>query len=222
MFNVEKKSIGDQILSYLRKKIIIGELEEGFHLNETNIARELSVSRGPVRQALIQLEIEKLVEKKQNGRTVVKKFEEKDIIDLYNSRILLESQAIKEMDLKLFNEQYDVFINFHNEMEESCRNDVLNPATDLSFHELIVKLSNNKILFQLWSSIQGITQTVINVTTEYFLLRQEEVIEEHFNIIKALKAGNKEKAIELLTDHLKESSNCYHNVINKLNKEEKI
>src|SRR5690625_2177086 len=102
MFTIEKRTMSNQVLFYLRKEIMLNKLREGHHLKETEIASQLNVSRGPVREALTQLEIENLVEKRSNGRTVVEKFERKDIENLYNARILLENAALADTDMETF------------------------------------------------------------------------------------------------------------------------
>eukprot|EP00130_Batrachochytrium_dendrobatidis_P008626 XP_006683501.1 hypothetical protein BATDEDRAFT_29002 [Batrachochytrium dendrobatidis JAM81] len=118
MINIEKKSVSDQVLSYLRKRIMLNEFKEGYHLKESQVAMKLNVSRGPVREAFAQLENENMVVKRSNGRTVVGEFNTKDIINLYTCRMLLENQALAEMDLEVFQQNVHRFYSYIEQMED--------------------------------------------------------------------------------------------------------
>lgn len=216
MVNIEKKSVSDQVLSYLRKQIMLHELKEGDHLIESQVAMELNVSRGPVREAFTQLENENMVVKRSNGRTVVEGFTTKDIINLYNCRIMLEKQALAEIDLEVFKKNVHLFYFYIEQMENSYNRGQNNIEADLSFHELLVKLSDNKTLYRLWTSLQGVIQTLIVITSEYLQLREQETIGEHLAIVKGLEHGELQNAKESLSLHLKNASEHYCNAVKQL------
>ncbi len=79
----------------LRESIVDGALPEGTPLVETQLAAELSVSRGPVRSALQVLQGEGLVETRANGRMVTVRFGPDDLDDLLSVRLELESSAVR-------------------------------------------------------------------------------------------------------------------------------
>lgn len=212
MFTLEKKSISDQILLHLRKEIMLKRLDVGFHLKETEISERLKVSRGPVREALTQLEKENLVEKRLNGRTVVGSFEQRDIENLYNARILLEKAALAETDMETFNKNLDRFNDYIKSMEDA---DGKNEA-DLAFHQLIIKMPDNKTLEQLWTSLNGIVVTLLEITNEYLSIRQQAAIHEHEAIIENMKQGKVKEAQQALEDHLTGAAKHYMNAVNDI------
>lgn len=63
---IEMKQLKEQIIKYIRAKILKGEYPEGFELVQENIASELGVSRMPVREALQILEQEGYIERMRN------------------------------------------------------------------------------------------------------------------------------------------------------------
>ena len=212
MFIVEKQAISNQVLQYLRKEIMLNKLKDGLHLKESEIAARLKVSRGPVREALTQLEKENLVKKLPNGRTVVEKFEQKDIENLYNARILLEKAALAETKHENFLKQQSKFENYIELMGESVEKN----EADLAFHELIIKMSDNKTLLQLWSSLNGIVLTLMEVTNEYLSMRQRAAIHEHEAIMKKMKQGEVTEAQLALETHLKDAANHYMNAVKNI------
>lgn len=212
MFTLEKKSISDQVLLHLRKEIMLKKLKVGFHLKETEISKELKVSRGPVREALTQLEKENLVEKRLNGRTVVGDFGQRDIENLYNVRILLENAALAETNQEIFIKNLGRFNDYIKSMEDA---DEKNEA-DLAFHELIIKMPGNKTLEQLWLSLNGIVITLMEITNEYLSVRQEAAIHEHEAIIENMKQGKVKEAQQALDNHLSNAAQHFMNAVNDI------
>jgi DNA-binding GntR family transcriptional regulator len=177
---------------------------------------KLNVSRGPVREAFTQLENENMVVKRSNGRTVVGEFNIRDITNLYTCRILLEKQALAEMDMEVFNKNVHRFYAYIEQMEDLDKKGQNSTEVDLSFHELLVELSDNKILFRLWNSLQGVIQTLIDITSEYLQLREQETIGEHLAIIKGLENGDLENAQASLALHLMNASDHFSNAVKQL------
>src|SRR5687768_14394506 len=77
----------------LREWIISGRFDAGERLNEVDLARELGISRGHLREALQRLAAQGLVTLISNRGAFVKNFGPKEILDLYELRIALEETA---------------------------------------------------------------------------------------------------------------------------------
>ena len=82
-----------QVFKAIENAVLNGEYKEGDSLNELKISAELGVSRTPVREALMQLELEGLVKNIPNKGAVVIGISEKDIEDIYAVRIRIEGLA---------------------------------------------------------------------------------------------------------------------------------
>ena len=93
---VHRPPLGEQLLDQVRALIVRGELESGTHLVEGWMAERFGVSRGPVRDALRQLELEGLVETRRRG-VFVRGLSEDDIVELYAVRGALEGRAIRDV-----------------------------------------------------------------------------------------------------------------------------
>ena len=82
-------SLRIKVFKAIENAILNGEYKEGDSLNELKISQELGVSRTPVREALMQLELEGLVNNIPNKGATVVGISDKDIRDIYEIRILI-------------------------------------------------------------------------------------------------------------------------------------
>lgn len=219
MFELDKRHISNQVLIYLRKKIMLQEIKEGAHLKESELSKELSISRGPIREAISKLEAEGLVKTPANGRTVVQKFDEVDIRHLYESRILLENYALSMHDAELLEKEGHLLYENIAQMEASLTENSLDVNLDLEFHFLLVKMTGNKTLIRLWTSMNEVIKTLIEVTTEYTATRQQEIFLQHKVVADAIMEGNVEEAQKLLRFHLESASDYYSKAVFELQEE---
>lgn len=84
------------VLAELRQRIIRGEVAPGQAIRQEVLASELGVSRLPVREALVVLQSERLVDYTQHKGYVVAVLNEEDLLQTYRLRDVLESIAIDE------------------------------------------------------------------------------------------------------------------------------
>lgn len=201
---------------------MLKKLKEGEHLKESELSKELLVSRGPIREALAILETEGLVERLNNGRTVVRNFSAKDVHNLYQTRILLEEYALASIDPILWKEEKGKLYEYVDQMEDAHNKGIRDIESDIEFHGLLVRMTGNRTLIQLWNSLQGIIITLIGVTSEYIRLQQEGIIDLHRQVLLALEADDVEKAQQVLRLHLEDASDYYCKSLEALNGEEKV
>ncbi|WP_031545499.1 GntR family transcriptional regulator [Salinicoccus luteus] len=202
---ITKTNIASQIVDHLRKDIILGKYRKGEALVETALSHELGVSRGPVREAIGKLVAENLLEKHSNGRTAVTGFEQKDIENLYDTRILLETHALGQIDPEMFNANKDRLLLYIQQMEEADYYKQRDIEIDLAFHHLLVRMADNNSLMHLWSAQRDIFRTLIDITSEAALKDQEKIIRQHKAIVQALAENEVEQARQLLATHLRQA-----------------
>src|SRR5690606_31788629 len=80
---------------FLREKLIAGELNPGSRLSDLALAKEIGMSRTPVREAINQLASEDLVELVPHNGAFVKVPDEREVEELYDLRQLLETFAVE-------------------------------------------------------------------------------------------------------------------------------
>lgn len=148
-------SIPSRIALRIRQRILAGHILPGQRIKENSFAREIGVSQGPVREALIQLEHEGFVTRHRNRGTVVTKLSSQEINDMVRVRISLEVLAI-ELVKKRLNSENSMFLNQavesmkatveHHSVDEFAK-------TDLAFHETIWKMAGNQELLKMLKSL---------------------------------------------------------------------
>ena len=98
---LQATTVAEQAADALRRKIISGELPEGYQLRQDALAAEFGVSRIPVREALVQLEGEGLVRIVPHKGAVVSELSIAEISELFMLRGLLEPMLLKKSAPKL-------------------------------------------------------------------------------------------------------------------------
>lgn len=83
-----------EISARLRAMIVRGEIEPGSVVTQSGLARQLDVSRTPVREAMRMLHQERLLVIEPNNRARVRGITAEDVVSSYSQRILLESLAV--------------------------------------------------------------------------------------------------------------------------------
>ena len=93
--SLARRNLAFEVVSSLRSEIISGKLEPGMSLAEPGLAKRFGFSRAPIREALIELEREGLVEFQATGRTRVRLLVENDFIEIRDARVALESMGAR-------------------------------------------------------------------------------------------------------------------------------
>ena len=88
---IKRETTSQQVAEVLRRRILSGELAEGQGIRQEAIAQELGVSRLPVREALVLLEVQGLVTNVKYKGAVVASLSSDEIAEIYALRGLLES-----------------------------------------------------------------------------------------------------------------------------------
>lgn len=192
-----------RVLRYLRKEIIAGNLPNGQHIVESAVAKQFSVSRGPVRNALLALEKEGLVRRLPNGHAVVVGFTTKDMEDLYRTRCYLEVYALEHVlercDVsEVVRELSETVAIMENEIGSGCSTEHL-AALDIEYHRRLVGLSNNRPLFNAWMSLAPVIETVMTITHANVDDIDAVVLRRHRQLIRLIEAGERDEALRELS-----------------------
>ena len=157
---VERRVLRHDVLLGLRAGILRGEIAPGTRLLEIPLATELGVSRGPVREALRQLEQEGLVEFFPHRGAIVLGVADSEIDTIYGIRALLEERAFAKASRLIDDAELEALAETVERMiEASEAGDVTTVAElDLQFHGRIVELSGFQYLRRLWASIDGLVR----------------------------------------------------------------
>jgi DNA-binding GntR family transcriptional regulator len=201
-----KRTLADDVTMQIRQAILEGRLVPGEHLREEILADMLSVSRGPVREALTRLEQETLVIREPNRGVFVCKLNREDIDEVYILRLTLEKLAVK---LAVQNPVEDALLEMQrivNEMRTKAAQGIsVHEAARLNmyFHENLCISSGHRRLHASWANLRS--------QIYMFLLARSKVNSEflktfdvmHQDILDAIREKDEDKAVFLLEKHFR-------------------
>jgi DNA-binding GntR family transcriptional regulator len=203
-----KRTLADEVTASIREAILGGRLAPGERLREESLASSMGVSRGPVREAIGQLQREGLVIVQRNRGTFVARQSVKDLEEVYSLRRAVEGLAvqgaIRNADDARLNELQAVVdtmaARYARGITESEAAEL-----DLRFHELIYEASGHRRLVEVWSALQSQIHILLltrNVVDSDF---RELLINSHQALLDAIRARDEPLALSLLAEHLKGS-----------------
>lgn len=196
-------TIKDQVYQFIKENILAEKYKPGERLNEVMIAKELGVSRSPVRSAINELVGEGLLEAKPHQYVRVRKLTEKEILEVYELRMLVEQFAIAKVIENIDDHMIRSLEKFADDFKNCCTYDQLLKYVELDarFHKFLIENSGNNLIAETFGRI-GMLITPFRVISLKSRKRFEESINEHLGIISALCERDVEKATESCSAHL--------------------
>ena len=199
----------DVVFMAIREAILSGKLEPGERLMEIHLARELGVSRTPVREAIRMLELEGLVNMIPRRGAVVAEITPTDMEDVLEVRAALEQLAVRKACSSMTQEQLQDLKNAARVFADCLRKDDLKASAqaDVEFHEIISSATGNRRLIQILNNLR---EQMYRYRLEQLKDKKTyaDLVREHAEICKALEERSEEKAsaaIHVHIDHQKES-----------------
>lgn len=190
---VSRTVLREQVKDLLLERILRGELKPGERLVETRIAQELGTSQAPVREALRDLELLRLVESEAFRGSRVRAFSEEELLAVFPVRAVLEELAAK-LAAKRLRGDVSVLEQEMTGMLEAARGGDTRTqvARDIGFHRAVVEASGNALLLQAWLALGIEVPTAFGVYWTYF--DPLELAEFHRPIVDAIRARNAGRA----------------------------
>ncbi|HET7387058.1 MAG TPA: GntR family transcriptional regulator [Nocardioidaceae bacterium] len=200
---VERESTPSIIARKLRSAIGHGELAQGAQLAEAELARDLGVSRGPLREAMQRLTQEGLLISIRNRGLFVIELTEADVRDIYVARTAVERAAAAQLMLADEASAAAELVEVSAEMATARdRDDVAGIGeADLKFHEVLVRLSGSQRLIRMHQTLITETRMCVIALGETYP-DSDARIPEHQEIAEAINGGDAATVDRLLVDHM--------------------
>jgi DNA-binding GntR family transcriptional regulator len=190
----------------IREAIIDGRLVPGQRLKEEELARELGMSRTPVREALLLLQSEGLIESVPRRGATVRSYAVDDLDDMYQLRAVLEGYAARRAATRIARDDLA-------RLEESCaRFDRLRAEDDLRdlvkenlfFHNVILEAAGSGRLGPL---VRKVIEVPLVYKSFYWYSPKQKLISQHYHkqLTRALGAGDAKRAEMIMTEHVLEA-----------------
>jgi len=199
---VQRQSVPDQVRRTLTERILAGQYQPGERLVELQIARELGVSQGSVREALRELEAARLVESEPHRGTRVRVVTLQEVRETYYVRGVLEQAAAPaavkafEGDVSRLKCESDAVVRASRAGERSEQ-----AARVYAFHHMIMEAAGNSVLLRLWESLALETQVRVNLAWRAEGCSPDDIAASYTTILDAFAKGHGKLAGRLLRRH---------------------
>ena len=204
--NQEPLTLSAQVFETLKTQIIEGDIEQGSKITEDGLSKQLGVSRGPLREALRQLESAQLIVRiPQSGIRVVTLTQEL-MADIYTVREALEGMsarlAAQNMSEQAIAELWRLLEHHETEVTKKAGKHYFQNEGDLDFHYRIAASSNNRWLMDLLGSELYQLLRMCRRRSSQVPNRPTRALNEHKHIVQAIENRDAELAELLMRRHI--------------------
>jgi DNA-binding GntR family transcriptional regulator len=201
---VENLTLWQRVHEHLREEILANRLTAGTELQETALAAELGVSRGPVREAIGRLAAEGLVVVRPRRGAIVRSLTKDEFIEAYEVREALEVMAARLATARLGNEGLARLESLTTAMEQHAERDEVDAffEANAAFHASLVEAAGNSRLREMYAQLLG---QMNRYRRRSLALRGslQQSVAEHRAILAALESGDPDRAAQLVSDHIR-------------------
>lgn len=192
----------EQIYEYITDAIMNGELEPNHFINESELSKKIGISRTPVREALIRLSCEGVLESSPRKGFMLRSMDIKEAEDLYHVIGKLDAMAAEAAMSNMKDSDFHRMEELIKKMDETIETKDYTGylKSQDSFHDVYIIHSGNAALFRVIESLKKefLTRGITNDTGKYQIDYLRGINEEHKEILKLFKEGN----ISKLTDYI--------------------
>lgn len=203
---VVRESTPSLIARTLRKGISDGSLTPGMQLGEAALAGSLGVSRGPLREAMQRLTQEGLLVSHRNRGLFVADLTPEAVRDMYLLRTTVETAALdRVLDLGQGDRTADALdraVDVMAGLADEPRS-VAMVAADLDFHHTLVEAADSPRLSRVHETVLVETSMCLHAMRGTYTEAGDRLA-EHRAIASAVRAGDPDRARELLVEHMRD------------------
>jgi DNA-binding GntR family transcriptional regulator len=200
----ERRRLADEVYEQLIQAIIDGEITSDDTLVQEKLAAELQISRTPIREALMRLEREGVLEVSHRGSFRLYQMSEKEVRELYQARAAIEGQAARILAANHSEALIDG-LRAHVRQQE----DLANPSVQDYFqanrniHRRFVELADNRFLLEMFDMIWGKALAFqLFATIEKVDLSKS--LGDHMALVDVIATGDKTETLEEFTRHIQD------------------
>ena len=206
-----------QLVRTLRKRIVAWQYPPQFQLIEEALVNEFGVSRSPIRQALTHLAAEGLLERLPRRGFRVKQMQLRDVEELYEFRLALETQVVQALANKGLPQQelFRLQAMWQDPMKLADHDISALASLDEDFHAGLAQAHGNRLIFQHLCAINERLFAFREIDFEQHA-RLDSTCEEHSQILYAIVSHNATQACELLRRNIHSGLGNVENAIVQL------
>jgi DNA-binding GntR family transcriptional regulator len=212
-----------EVVQALEEDIVIGLLHPRERLVEDDLMARFSAKRHVVRKALAELEVQGLVQHKRNSGAQVRALTGKEVVDLYTLREILETSCAQLIPFPVRQAQLDHIVALQREHAAAIIKGDPRAVfrANLAFHGALHSLCGNDALIEAITEYARRTY-LVRLSTLISEDALERARNDHDQIIDALRQGDRQRLIDLYTQHLRPSRDTYLANLKRLGRMEDV
>jgi len=210
------KSLTALVVGELRARIVDGRLRLGEHLSENALAAELGISKTPVREALLQLKLDRLVDILPQRGTYVFRLGADDVVKVSELREILEVEAaaaaIKRNHALLVARMSEVLRDMRKAY--AAGDNAAYRTIDGEFHRTIIDLCGNSFISDAYGPIGLRIQALRSRLSDEAALNRLS-FRDHCQMLKLIKSGSIARLQKLMRAHIRQTAQSYIEVLGR-------
>jgi DNA-binding GntR family transcriptional regulator len=195
------RSRADFVYESLRDAISDGRIARGERVREEEIARNLGVSRTPVREALQRLQQRGLLVLGSGRGLVVAELSQQQVVELYSMREILEGSAARFAAQHATAPEIAILYQLQEELTAAGQDAALLVAINRRFHRAIYEAAHNRYLMQTLDNLHD-SFALLHASTFRVPSRRRESDGEHRRIIAAIEKRDPDMAERAAREHI--------------------
>lgn len=197
-----RENAREYALRQIRENIISLKLKPGSSVSENELARELGISRTPVREALQELAKSNLIEVYPQRGCIIAHIDFDIVDEMVFLRRVLEKAVVEEL-CDYITEENIQEIEKNIQLQEFYLNNKLPDKIielDNEFHRSLFIMCNKERIYNLMEGTQGHFDRIR--TLSMYSVKDIKIVADHKAILNAIKSGDKTIAAEFIVKHL--------------------
>jgi DNA-binding GntR family transcriptional regulator len=204
--------------NYIHAKILSGDLPNGHQVSELSLAKEIGISRTPVREAVQQLQREGLVQQIPRLGTIVRTPDRRDIVELFELREALEPFAVglaaqhpPRSDFPTLEKLCTEMDGIGEELQQAGMT-TLDPGrlkrfltADMAFHVMLLRASGNHRMMRIIADSRVLIRIFSSRRQEHNLAILRETHQFHSQILEAIRNEDPPTATAAMAEHIQAS-----------------
>lgn len=197
------RTLGDNVVQALRTAILARWYPGGAKLSDAELAEQLNVSRGTVRDALRHLTHEGLVINRPNRGYFVNQLDTTEVLDLLEMRALLEGRAAASAVQDLTDEDFTRLTEISDLLGSLDYAEEIERIRDLDieFHNIVAGRCERPILLELWSSLNSRLYLLDVLCVSILEITPDNCADRHRDYVNELRSRDPERARAAGTRH---------------------
>jgi DNA-binding GntR family transcriptional regulator len=200
---LRRPNLRDQALAVIRQALVAGEIRPGAIYSASGMASELGTSNAPVREAMLTLVNQGVMEVVPNRGYRVTPVTDKDLDEVHQLRVMLEVPAVRQLAQRDLGEHAEMLRGHASRCTQAAEDGAMTVflEADRDFHLSMLGLLDNGRLVQLVEMLRDQTR-LYGLRT---LAKEGKLVAtslEHFGLLDAVLAGDPDRAAEEMVKHL--------------------